>query len=134
MNTRRRVGLLVGFAVVLACSWGGAPGASGDSMPRPDLSLISEERLLQAVKAAQAAVADEPQSTKAWGRLGHIYLAHDWEAEAAQCYLRAAAIEPTEFRWPYFLGRSLASTAPGRSEKGPDGASSPRKPSSRRSR
>jgi len=79
-------------------------------MPRPDLSLISEERLLQAVEAAQRAVVDAPESAEAWGQLGHLYLVHGWEVEAAGRYRRAAAFERDDFRWRYLLGRSLENT------------------------
>ena len=40
----------------------------------------------------------------AWGQLGKVYHIHGWETEAAQCYRRAADIQPTEFRWLYYLG------------------------------
>ena len=81
-------------------------------MPRPDMSLVSEPRLLEAVEAAQAAVLKGPKSAAAWGKLGHVYYVHNWEAEAVECYQRAVELEPDAFRWRYYLGWSVFHTNP----------------------
>lgn len=57
-------------------------------------------------------IVKKPRSAQAWERLGNIYLIHDWNAEAAACYRRAIALKPKEFRWHYYLGRSLVTTDP----------------------
>ena len=80
-------------------------------IPQPvDLALVSEPRLLQAAESAQKVVADAPDRAEAWGDLGNVYLVHGWEAEAARCYQRAVNINPTEFRWFYYLGLSTYKT------------------------
>lgn len=82
-----------------------------DWIPQPvDLILVSEPRLLQAAESAQQAVADAPEKADTWGNLGNVYLVHGWEAEAARCYQRAVNINPTEFRWFYYLGLSTYKT------------------------
>ena len=73
----------------------------------PDLELVSNKRLLHAVDSARSTVAYNPGSAAAWGRLGHVYLAHEWRAEAARCYRNAANIEPDAFQWLYYLGRAV---------------------------
>ncbi|MCZ6678920.1 MAG: tetratricopeptide repeat protein [Candidatus Poribacteria bacterium] len=81
-----------------------------DAMPRPDLSHVTESALLKAVKAAQAEVEKAPESATAWGKLGHVYMVHGFRADATQCYRHAAELEPTEFRWLYYLGMSVGPT------------------------
>ena len=79
-----------------------------DGIPQPqDLAQVSNDRLLQAVESAQNALAKNPGSAAAWGRLGHVYLAHEWRADAARCYRNAAKIDPDAFRWLYYLGRAI---------------------------
>ncbi|MBC8228239.1 tetratricopeptide repeat protein, partial [bacterium] len=82
-------------------------------IPQPNASeLISEPRLLHTVKIAQKAVVKDPKSAIAWGKLGHVYYIHGWRVEAAQCYRHAVELEPDEFSWFYYLGRSLDKTQP----------------------
>ena len=82
-----------------------------DWIPLPtDLALVSEPRLLQAAESAQKAVAEAPDKADAWGNLGNVYLVHGWEAEAAPCYERAVSVDPSEFRWLYYLGLSTYKT------------------------
>jgi tetratricopeptide (TPR) repeat protein len=81
-----------------------------DWVPKPnDLELVPEPRVLEAVDTARKIVENDPESATAWGKLGHVYMAHDWHAEAIPCYQRATELEPESFRWLYFLGRSFKS-------------------------
>ena len=95
---------------VLAAAVLAGLGCGGDrspeAVPLPDLAQVAEERLLAAVREARAAVVEDPASAAAWGRLGHIYLAHGWPQEASECYRRAAEQQPRASRWLYFLGRA----------------------------
>ena len=104
--------ILVGCAILPTFGCTDAPESHRDSIPRPDLSLVSESRLLESIEAAQAVVANSPRSASAWGQLGHVYQVHGWRAEAAYCYRRASQLEPSEFRWLYYLGRSMETTDP----------------------
>ena len=82
-------------------------------IPQPNASeLISEPRLLHTVKIAQKAVVKDPKSAITWGKLGHVYYIHGWRVEAAQCYRHAVELEPDEFSWFYYLGRSLDEIKP----------------------
>ena len=75
-------------------------------IPEPaDLDLVEEKILLEAIRAAQAAVRNSPEEAEVWGHLGHVYLSHGWEAPAIPCYRHASLLAPEEFRWLYFLGR-----------------------------
>jgi len=67
---------------------------------------------LESVDAARKEVKERPGSASAWGELGHVYLIHDWYAEAAICYRRAVNIEQGNHEWHYYLGRSLLNTEP----------------------
>ena len=74
-------------------------------VPLPNLDGV-EQQIIDAVEAERAGVRAQPQSAEAWGALGDRYYAHEWFAEAAECYSRAEAFEPDEFRWPYLIGHS----------------------------
>lgn len=81
------------------------------SMPTPDgMALedtgVVEERLARAIRGAWAALDAGPESAAAWGRLGHLYLAHERTGDAAACYRRATELAPEDYRWFYYLGRS----------------------------
>ena len=110
--------IFIGWVLPFFCEWGDTLQAqietekSSVSMPRPDMALVPEKRLLEAVEAAQAAVVKDPKSAAAWGKLGHIYYVHDWEAEGVVCYQRAVELEPDAFRWRYYLGWSVYHTNP----------------------
>ncbi len=85
----------------------GCGGRNPEQVPLPDLTQIADERLLAAVREARAAVEGDPGPAAAWGRLGHICLAHGWPQEASECYRQAASREAGASRWLYFLGRAL---------------------------
>ena len=120
MNRLHRIPLLIivtlTFAVIrqdysFAINHQSKPAALPEWIPQPvDLALVSEPRLLQAAESAQKAVAAAPNKADTWGSLGNVYLVHGWEAEAARCYQRAVSINPTEFRWFYYLGLSTYKT------------------------
>ena len=83
------------------------------SIPEPsDLAHSFDRLLLEAVEAAKKEVKKQPGSASAWGELGHVYLVHDWYAEAAICYQRAVDIAQGNHEWHYYLGRSLLTIEP----------------------
>jgi tetratricopeptide (TPR) repeat protein len=55
----------------------------------------------KAVEAAHAAVLQSPYSAQAWGRLGMILKAHEFNPEAYICFVEAERLDPREPRWPY---------------------------------
>ena len=101
--------VLLSVCVAVTSADGEVPQPNAhERIPEPrDLALVSNARLLHAVETAQSTVVSKPDSASAWGRLGHVYLAHDWRVEAAQCYRNAAKIEPDVFRWIYYLGKAV---------------------------
>ena len=89
------------------------PAKGEVAIPQPaDLGLVEEKRLLKAVETAQKAVRNSPEDAEVWGQLGHVYLSHRWEVPAIACYRRANTLAPDEFRWLYFLGRSMTRREP----------------------
>ncbi len=102
---------------LLLIVWSIALSRADNQIPQPsDLNLVEEPRLLQAIESAQKAVEKAPGKAAAWGQLGKVYHIHGWEVEAAQCYRRAAEIDPTEFRWLYYLGMITHKTDPQEAE------------------
>jgi tetratricopeptide (TPR) repeat protein len=81
-------------------------------LPQPNLSA-SDVLVREKVEAALVAVRQNPQSAAAWGRLAMTLDVHDLAAEAAPCYEYAAALDPTNHRWPYLYGILLSVQAIG---------------------
>lgn len=71
-----------------------------------------DARVRAKVEEARQAVAADPRSGSAWGRLGSILLAHEREAAAAAAYQRAVELDPDEPRWPYLLARAAKTPDP----------------------
>lgn len=83
-------------------------------VPQPaDLDFVEEKRLLDAIKAAQAAVRNAPDDAHVWGYLGDVYLSHGWEIPAIPCYRQASQLAPNAVRWHYLLGRLNKQHSPG---------------------
>lgn len=101
--------VLLSVCIIATSADGEVPQPNAcEGIPEPhDLALISNVRLLHAIETARYAVFSNPDSAAAWGRLGHVYLAHEWRVEAARCYRNASNIEPDAFRWLYYLGRAV---------------------------
>jgi len=97
-------GWLVALALaVLAARCSGRPAVE---IPSPDMSG-TEAPIVEGVRAAQRAVAEDPESSEAWGNLGDRYYGPGWMDEAASCYARAAELDARNFRWVYMLGQCL---------------------------
>lgn len=114
---RPRRHLLPGMAAlaVLICGlW--AAGKYYRASPLEQLPAIDASRahpsVQRAIDEARAAVAAAPRSGLAWGRLGAVLRAHDFDVEANQCLAHAGHLDPQEVRWPYLLGISLAVSDP----------------------
>ena len=71
-----------------------------------------DERVRAKVEEARQAVAGDPRSGAAWGRLGSVLLAHEREAAGAAAYQRAVELDPDEPRWPYLLARAAKTPDP----------------------
>jgi len=82
-------------------------------VPVEEVDISGAERLMQeAIPEARAEVAslleqqdaDPASLAGAYGRLGALYLLVEVEAQADACFRSARALQPREFRWPYYAG------------------------------
>ena len=104
---RLRILVLVGLAMLaLAATRYVADLRLTWQIPAADLEGVHRD-VVDAIRAATAAVRQQPRSGAAWGKLGMILHAHEYYVEAAQCYRMASQLEPLEFRWPYYLANLL---------------------------
>ncbi len=79
--------------------------------PAPDLAG-ADPALAAAIEAARARVREAPSQAKAWGKLGMLLYANDYASESIACFQQAERLDPSEPRWPYFLGVALVPTRP----------------------
>ncbi|MBT8484111.1 MAG: tetratricopeptide repeat protein [Phycisphaerales bacterium] len=84
----------------LGCSRSASPVAAGAVAP-PAIPADVEPALLERLETRTARVEAEPGSAEAWGELGIAYDVHEHFDPAIACYERAAALDPTDHRWPY---------------------------------
>jgi tetratricopeptide (TPR) repeat protein len=79
----------------------------------PEVSLERIDPIVaEAIREARKEVLDEPRSPAAWGKLGMTLLVHNFGTEAMECLTRAAELDPTDRRWPYFQGFCLLKVKP----------------------
>src|SRR6516225_1663151 len=64
----------------------------------------------KAIDVERENVKSHPFTAATWGRLGMIYFAHSYEAEAASCFVQAEKLDPKEARWHYLHGVLLTRT------------------------
>ncbi|MBC7854082.1 MAG: hypothetical protein IAF94_11655, partial [Pirellulaceae bacterium] len=69
-----------------------------------------DPRVRELVESAAAIVAIDSRSAAAWGDLGAVYFAHNFEPQAQGCFRNAERLAPGDYRWPYLLGVSLIHT------------------------
>jgi Flp pilus assembly protein TadD len=107
-TSRRRPWILVAGAALLVAGlavagwwWFRPPAAT----PPPVPSGIPDAEVQRAIEDARQRVLDAPRSAPAWGRLGLILLAHEFDREADFCFTQAAGLNPADPRWLY--ARSL---------------------------
>jgi tetratricopeptide (TPR) repeat protein len=72
----------------------------------PDLSGL-QPPLARSIEEAARVVELNPDDAAAWGKLGSVYVVHDFTAEAVVCLEQAAQRDPREFRWPYLVGKAV---------------------------
>ncbi|MBW2541551.1 MAG: tetratricopeptide repeat protein [Deltaproteobacteria bacterium] len=98
----------VAAATLFGCDPASPPqaGALLTQPPVPDLSGL-QPPLVRAIEEAARAVEANPDAAAAWGKLGSIYVVHDFTAESVACLEQAARRDPGEFRWPYLVGKAV---------------------------
>ena len=77
-----------------------APPTVSLAQASPDLVALVEELL--------ASARTLPTSAEMRGRLGMAYEVNDFENAAVEAYRQAEALDPSDFRWPYFRAMLVA--------------------------
>ncbi len=77
--------------------------AARGQLELPDLSG-AEAPVRAKIERAHAEVERAPRDGEAWGRLGMTLDAHELYDAAKIAYGQAAALDASDFRWPYHLG------------------------------
>lgn len=72
-------------------------------IPEPILGTMSSEARELIGSATSHALAN-PDEAEANGRLGMAFHAYEFREESIACYRRAAALDPRDWRWAYYLG------------------------------
>jgi tetratricopeptide (TPR) repeat protein len=78
-------------------------------LPLPDLSTMEDatrrrlEELQERVASLEPSASDEALA-EAYGTLGTYYIAHHLNDAGEVAFVNAERLDPTDFRWPYYLG------------------------------
>lgn len=82
--------------------------------PKPPAAKLdgADPAVVAAIEQAERSVRRLPRSASRWGRLGSVYYAHDFYAEADYCLAQAERFDPDSPRWPYLRGRSMQDQDP----------------------
>jgi tetratricopeptide (TPR) repeat protein len=74
----------------------------------PEIPLAeADPAVREAVETLLQKVRRQPRSAEAWGLLGKFLRAHEYDAPAAHCFVRAERLDPKNPRWPYYQGLIL---------------------------
>jgi tetratricopeptide (TPR) repeat protein len=68
----------------------------------------TEPQVVTKIKNLEEEAEKHPRSADAWGKLAMNLDAHDFQNEALPIYKEAVALDPSDFRWPYFISLLLA--------------------------
>lgn len=86
-----------------------SPEATAGDAAVPDLDTADmEPQVATRFREVREAVLESPESAAAWGRFGMVAHAHELWEEARVAYRRAGELDPSDERWPYFLGDVLS--------------------------
>jgi cytochrome c-type biogenesis protein CcmH/NrfG len=78
--------------------------------PPPTIPLDGVEKAVaDAITSAREQVEEQPRSAEAWGQLGRVLLAHNFNRQADQCFAQAEKLDGTQPRWPYHQAHLAAS-------------------------
>ncbi|MFO0936566.1 MAG: tetratricopeptide repeat protein [Gemmataceae bacterium] len=82
------------------------------AIPHPDPKSFTDREVQQDIASAAQKVESEPQSTTAWGEYGIILRAYRQHAEADVCFQTASELDPTDGKWPYYIGHHRVESDP----------------------
>jgi tetratricopeptide (TPR) repeat protein len=89
------------LVAAVAAGWWWWPAPLQPPMP----AGIEDEEVVEAIRAAQEPVRAAPRSAAAWGQLGKVIMAQQFDREADFCFAEAARLDPADARWRY--GRAI---------------------------
>jgi tetratricopeptide (TPR) repeat protein len=104
-----KYGLAGGLLTLLLLAAGGIYRWSRPTIPEPPGVERSElePQVWSAIEDARTAVRQAPRSAQSWGKLGMVYLAHNYLPEAIACLDQAGQLDAKDARLPYYLGIAL---------------------------
>jgi len=73
---------------------------------------VTDPAVAKAIRDRRQLLESSPTSAERWGELGMTLLAHDYFATAASCFAKAAELNPTVARWPYYEAIALQNDQP----------------------
>lgn len=115
----RRIVVAGGLVVAVALVVVGWVAFREQPQPLEPLSVdslaTSDRELALMLDSARREVEQHPRSARAWGDFGVVLRAHRFDPEAEVCFRNARRLDPADYRWPYFLAVSLATTEPDQS-------------------
>lgn len=101
----------VALLALAACerdmSWRDPAASESPTVPQPDTTNM-EAQVEQRFRETRQEVVENPESADAWGRFGMVAHAHELWEEARIAYEHARNLNPSDERWPYFLGDVLS--------------------------
>lgn len=83
------------------------PAAALDRIPAVDFTNV-DQAVVKAIVSAQQVVRKEPDSAEAWGKLGNVLAAHEFNEAAREAYARARRLDAKDARWPYLQARAFS--------------------------
>jgi len=111
---RRRLGIplvVIGLLAVIVAAWSFSRPEPATRLPVIDLENAYPD-VADSIRIARKSVQQQPQSSKAWGRLGMILLACGYGSESTVVFAEAERLDPTDSRWPYLQGTTLEGIEP----------------------
>ena len=114
MSAARRRFLGIGLVVLLAIASVGLAWSRGWFAPPREIPgdvTEGDADVVAAVQKARAAVAKEPKSANAWGRLGQVLQIHSYFDPALVAYAEAIRLDPRNPDWPYLRASILLVSA-----------------------
>jgi tetratricopeptide (TPR) repeat protein len=110
----RRVCLLaVALVIVGLLTWVGLHLRRGETAAEPPSVILTEldPAIAEQITHTVAEVRTSPHSGATWGKLGLVFQAYDFRAEARLCFMQAERLDPQQPRWPYYHGELLLAEA-----------------------
>ena len=102
-GSRRRWRLVLLLALVVIVAGAGWWWRTSRGPVPPAVPAGVHADVAAAITTAREEVIANRKSASAWGRLGLVFTAHNFDDQAADCYREAHNLDKTDDRWPYML-------------------------------